>query len=559
MAEPRAQTERAAAWPTWPDASVLALAHLATALLFVLDRAPGTAAARTGFPVDDAWIHLVYARSFGQLHGFAYNPGVQEAGATSPLWAVLLAPLTWLLPLGVPVLVLGVKLLGTLLAWLGSLIAYRLAARWTGSRASGLAAGLLLALDPALTFAKVSGMEVQLAGLLALWALSSLDDRHTRRAGLALGLLPLARPEQAVLWLPATAFLVHQFVRNRAPLRDWLWAFLPGLVGLGAWAAFCWSVSGHPLPNTFYAKHAVQVGAPLADLGVVFGPLLSSLPWAFAGSGLVWLGLGLWQVRHARVAWLIPPYVLLFLLGIAWAHDLSQWQPFYWNRYFQPLLPVLLLPLGIGLGFGLDSAGRWWRGALDRNNVGAPRPYDPWQVRVRGPGAVHAAKVSCSSRAHTTHGHLLDKLKAIAALACVALCVATVPQRLSGRAALYARNCQNIEEMQVGLGVWLRDHVPEGQWIASQDAGALRFFSERPLVDLVGLNDHEVLAGRRLAVLRRHDVRWFIANPYFLKIGSNPRFRPVHMAEAKDYSLCDCPDQHRMFVYEQTRPAPGAP
>ena len=517
MAEARQHPEQPAILPPWPVALTLAVVHAATALLFLLDRAPGTAAALFGFPVDDAWIHLVYARSFGQLQGFAYNPGVQEAGSTSPLWAILLAPLTWLLPLGVPVLVVAVKLLGIALAWLGSALAWRLALRWTGSQTCALAAGLILAVDPSLTFAKLSGMEVQLAGVLALWVLLSLDAGHTRRAGVALGLLPLARPEQLVLWLPAALLLVVQLFKKKAELREWLWAVLPSVASLGAWTGFCLAVSGRPLPNTFYAKHAVQTGFPLADLGVVFGPLVTTLPWFFAGSGLLLLGLGLWRVRAQRLAWLIPAYTLVFLLGIAWAHDLSQWQPFYWNRYFQPVLPLLLLPLGIGLGASIEASPRLLRGSI------------------------------------------AEKALAIGMLACVALSMGTVPQRLAGRADLFANNCQNIEEMQVSLGRWLHDHVPAGEWLASQDAGALRFFSERPLVDLVGLNDHEVLAGHRLAVLRRHGVRWFVANPYFLKIGSNPRFRPVHAAQAANYTLCDCPDQHRMFVYEQIRAAPGAP
>ena len=514
MAEPSTSLEPATGWPRWPVALFLAAGHAATALLFVLDSTPGTNAALRGFPVDDAWIHLVYARSLGLGQGFAYNPGVQEAGSTSPLWALLLAPLTWLLPLGVPVLVAAVKLLGTLLAWLGSMLSYRLAFRWTNSRASALAAGLVLGLDPSLTFAKLSGMEVQLAGVLALAVLIDLDAGRHRRAGLALGLLPLARPESAVLWLPAGLGLVWHFSKSRAPLREWLWTFLPSVLGLGAWAALCLSVSGHPLPNTFYAKHAAQVGPPLADLGVVFGSLLWKQPWNLLGAGAVLFGLGLWRVRVHRASWLIPSYCLLFLLGISWAHDLSQWQPFYWNRYFQPLLPVLLLPIGIALGAAFDARQHLSR----RGGAGLGLAVLVW---------------ACAAGAS----------------------VATV-RELWPRAHLYANNCQNIEEMQVSLGHWLHDHVPPGQWIASQDAGALRFFSDRPLVDLVGLNDHEVLAGHRLSVLRRHDVHWFIANPYFLKIGSNSRFRPVHAAQAAHYTLCDCPDQQRMVVYEQIRQAP---
>src|SRR4051794_34832739 len=76
--------------------AVLAVAHAGMLAFFLVDRASGTASAVTGFPLDDAWIHLVYARSLAHGDGFAYNPGQLETGFTSPLWVMLLAPLFWI-------------------------------------------------------------------------------------------------------------------------------------------------------------------------------------------------------------------------------------------------------------------------------------------------------------------------------------------------------------------------------------------------------------------------------------------------------------------------------
>src|SRR5581483_3131331 len=44
-----------------------------------------------GFPLDDAWIHQVYARNLGTHLEFSFFPGQPSAGSTSPLWAILLA------------------------------------------------------------------------------------------------------------------------------------------------------------------------------------------------------------------------------------------------------------------------------------------------------------------------------------------------------------------------------------------------------------------------------------------------------------------------------------
>src|SRR5947209_19467156 len=44
------------------------------------------------YPLDDAWIHLTFARNLALGHEFAFVPGQASAGSTSPLWAFALAP-----------------------------------------------------------------------------------------------------------------------------------------------------------------------------------------------------------------------------------------------------------------------------------------------------------------------------------------------------------------------------------------------------------------------------------------------------------------------------------
>ncbi len=51
---------------------------------------------RTGFPLDDSWIHLTYARNLAERGEWAFQPGHLSAGSTSPLWTFLLAIGFWL-------------------------------------------------------------------------------------------------------------------------------------------------------------------------------------------------------------------------------------------------------------------------------------------------------------------------------------------------------------------------------------------------------------------------------------------------------------------------------
>ncbi len=84
---------------------VIAVAALCGVLLYV---AMSALTFRVGFPLDDAWIHLTYARNFAEHGEWAFRLGEQSAGSTAPLWTFLLsigyflrlAPYLWTFFLG---------------------------------------------------------------------------------------------------------------------------------------------------------------------------------------------------------------------------------------------------------------------------------------------------------------------------------------------------------------------------------------------------------------------------------------------------------------------------
>jgi hypothetical protein len=67
----------------------VALAAVVPLTLFLLRERQ--IAGSAGFPLDDSWIHLHFARNIAEGAGFSYNPGVPVAGSTAPLWTLLLA------------------------------------------------------------------------------------------------------------------------------------------------------------------------------------------------------------------------------------------------------------------------------------------------------------------------------------------------------------------------------------------------------------------------------------------------------------------------------------
>ncbi len=487
----------------------------------MLGRAPGTGAAWTGLPLDDAWIHLVYARSLASGAGFSYNPGQAEAGFTSPLWVLLLTPIFWLHHLlGLP-LVTAVKVLGILTATFASVQAFRVTRDLTDSTRVAWLAGVLVCVDPSLGFARVSGMEVWLTAGLALAAIRALAEARPLRLGVLLALLPLARPEALSLAVPALVLGAWVLARQRSATRAWLSLGLPITIALGTWALYCLHVSGRPLPNTFYAKHHGGFWQQWADV-VVLGRMLLDLPWFWMGSGVLAVAAGMLSLgrslrshtpakQAARVLLLAGP--LLWLAGITWAHDLLQPWPFFWNRYVQPALPCVLVVAALGAATLSERAVRAWR-------EGGPR----------------------------------SPLALLAALLALPGPVSAWPRRMKESVERYAWNCQNINEVQVAIGQWVASHAEPNEWVAGNDAGALRFFGQRPVLDLLGLNNHDVLARGLPFVMARHQPGLFAIFPdWFPGAMKAPGLRVVHEARSPHYTICDF-RQDRMVVLRRSAP-----
>lgn len=428
------------------------------------------------FPLDDAYIHHVYAEGLAYGEGLAYNPGVPAAGSTSPLWAAVLS-LLHLVGLGASVL--GTKLLGLLLGGCSAFLADRLTARVAPELA--WVAGALVALDPALAFGAVSGMEVPLAAALLLGALLALD--RPPAAGVLLAAAAATRPELSLVPLLAAGFLAG---RGRSTLA---WLLAPTALMWCGWCAWNLHATGALLPTTFYAKHgslgpfAQWRDVPVAYLSLAGGPVL-----AVAAAPFVLRSLRRWRTEGSSPeVKLVFALVALMPLALSWAHDLRELE-FYWSRYALPLRPCLLVVVALGL----RALGRLRALAL------------PWLA--------------------------------------VALVVAAA---LASRE--HAENCRNVYELDVRAAQWVRAHSAESDWIAANDAGAMRVVGQRRVVDLLGLNDHRMLGPEREVVLRETRPRYFVVFPsWFPRLVE--RYPIAARFRSEPYTICTRCDQSELVV-----------
>lgn len=418
------------------DLKLLVVAALPLALFTIVER---VVAGASGFPLDDPWIHMHFARNIAEGLGFVYNPGRPIAGSTAPLWTLLLAAAVFVAGPSV----LAAKALGVTCALGAAVFTRRAALAWGAPPVAAMLAGVALLWAGPVAWGALSGMEVTLAALLVAAALLALAHDRTAWTVWPASLAVLARPEAALL-LPLLALAGPLRVRRLAAF-----VLVPAVV-LAPAIVFAWMTVGTPYPATAAAK---VEGGLIGWLGGLREPLTRTLLGRPRDFTREWMG---WLLQtHALL-----PLVVLVALPLAWfrerrlaivglalvAHPIGMalLAPYYGpafqeGRYSAHLLPLATVVLAVGLGAAIARHRR----------------------------------------------------------AAVALWLALALWALVPAAERYAWGVQNIEAMQVQLGRWIDANLPRRARLAVNDVGAIAYFSRREVIDLMGLVTPEILPYRR--------------------------------------------------------------
>jgi hypothetical protein len=416
-----------------------------------------------GFPLDDAWIHAVYARELSRTGLLAYNPGLPATGETSPLWAVILS-----VPhhLGdVSTVVAAAKIVGFALHAASAALIALVVLSSGGSKWLAVLAGSIVGLHPDLIAASVSGMEVPLATLAGGFVAYATVRRSARLAAIAGTVAFLARPETAVF-----AVLLPLVYSMRCGYQKCLPITGAALAGSVA-ALVCVAirntmVSGMPLPATFYAKTNLSSPISVAWQHVGFTQVFASMPVVGVPAILAAIAtvstLVLIRAQTSEPAHL---GAALALSGLAFcAVSFSLVRPldpptFYHQRYVLPAVAPILAAIPL-LTFEL-SARRTGYAVLVRSVV-------------------------------------------------IVLILVSLVTMAPSRFRRLSNDARNIDDVQVAFGRALSHAQPsESAWVA--DAGATRYFGAPFIVDLMALNTPELLTADAQAFLDRHPPRYLDA------------------------------------------------
>ena len=410
-------------------------------------------------PLDDVYIHLQYAKQIGLGHFLQYQDGMAPSTGASSLLYVLVLGAAFALGAQGGLLLYAAVAFGVVCMVATTVLALHLG-RTVASPAVGAATAVLTALCGPLLWGATSGMEVGMVSVLAVGTLLAFVREQPlgrfRVTPLVAVLLVLARPEGVVLAGAVLVGVVVTLVQGRrlgvlstrAVVVTAAWCALPPVVALGQRLLYL-LLTGSSENNGVLAKSWLHqfLGSPLevADRVVTnvreavatYGGLTGIgivAPGTLLLASLGLAGLALDRPRHRVLAGVL----VLGLLGIVVADSTLMTALWQNGRYMSPFLPLVLLLTVLGV-----------------RTLGRAVPAAPQRRAV------------------------------VVAVVGVAVLIAVVS--VPTWALRSAQQGAGIREAALSPAQWLRGNTPPDARIAVNDVGATAYFSDRTVVDMIGL------------------------------------------------------------------------
>lgn len=455
------------------------------------------------FPLDDPWIHLQFAKNLDDYGSFSYfkNENV-TSGSTAPLYTLLLAIGMFAIR-NEFVLSYSIGILSALAAgWYLYLLSRELFHKYA---LLPMLATLIIFAESRMVYATLSGMETMFYIALLLAAFYYYRFRNGLALGLLLGAALWTRPETIlfVIVLAADAHYHARIVKHPAqkktePRRDLVreYRWLIKTLAIFAVAAIVYGIfnyilSGALLPNTFSAKlkyYGRGTGTFLDDAVKFYTSRHMLLPAIGAVVGALSIIINL--LKRKPQSLLVP---FLWVSGLFFAYWYALPQLYQEGRYLMPSIPFFFL-------------------------------LSLYGCIVLADGAMTFFKSIAQNR------------KEIAGTLIVLAILLVELYYLPATVNNYGELCRYFRDRHIRTGLWLRDHLPADAVVATHDVGALAFYSQRKIVDMVGLVSPEMIENigsfpRLQLFLANQRVTHIVTLRNWFEIGNqNPLFQTYELS-----------------------------
>lgn len=461
--------------PTWLSSLIIVLTILVASSVYLWP-------SPLEFPMDDSYIHFVYAENLSERGGLFFNfPGEKGVGTSSLLWVLILAAGNWAgLSMHWVAKLVGVACLASVGIGLYHLLR-PLLSPWVA-----LGGVLLVILSGHMLWFSLSGMETMLFLALGILALLCYREERWGLLGIALGLLIVTRLEGIILAVVIGGFDVWRYRKIRSGLL--VAGAVSGLI-VCPWILYLWLRTGHLLPTSGIGRHYSNI------IGIqVATALIESLSWLSRFPALTyplsWIG---YSIEFVLGGFALPAPYLTINPGIgSFAYKLSIWAILGLATVVLPLLWISCRRLVLFL-----KTPGW-----EKDKARIPLLiFLVWMILHNLCYMVYLPIIGAASR-YASLNHIALWLALwlgiwhvhqsryrywfAAGLTIIALANTLYWNRV------YDANLEHMLNVRIAAASYIGEQIPESETCAAFDVGALRYYSQGPLIDLGGLIDPDL-------------------------------------------------------------------
>jgi hypothetical protein len=420
-------------------------------------------------PLDDPFIFFQYAKQASEGHPFSYNTGdAPTTGVTSLLYTLILIPGFWLGFSGLSIIYYSLFL--SFLILIGTCFLIYLIGRKLVSPTVGVVSMLFVLLNGPFLWAVFSGMDTGLFGftsVLCFWSfLSFYEKKRMLPVAIAGALLSITRPEGFIFSILLFSILsINQMTQprnERLSISQFALSSIPLFTGV-FWLLLNLILTGTINFNTMVAKSALTTGHSTVLDGVATGIRYSFflLKEVFAGFSGDYIGV--LNANSGYTAVYIAPFALFFFIITVFPQTAGEVRKKRLGAY-------TLILLWFFVGVLTTSATRPANDHWHRYII----PYYPLFLVMVAVGIHHMSQLLSFNQREAFWG-VSSFFLLFGFLTAIYFAIA------------YGKNSKDIWLQQIAIGKWVKENIPEGSVIAINDAGAIKYLSQRYCIDLVGL------------------------------------------------------------------------
>ena len=408
-----------------------------------------------GFPLDDPWIHLTFAKNLVDYHSFSYFKNeMATAGSTSPIYTLLLAA-GFLVTSNEMILsyILGIAFL-----ILSSVFFYKLSSyEFEKEGIYALLVTAVFLVDKWMNFISVSGMETTMFIFILIATAYFYRQKKVLPFAVFVSLILWSRPD-GLAFIGAIAIdimLQTYFSKSNPDIKlfsknDFVKIGIIATVFFVLYVLMNYTLSGSLLPNTYNAKltyYAPEFRSRADFLkGEVWnyftaGSYAIVMVGFFAGTILALFDLFKKKYNNSFLYVIfILAFIFMYWYKLPYAHR--------FGRYMMPVIPFLVIVSSVGFKEFFKSFGKY-----------------------------------INNRTVAIYGTVLILLLII---------VLSFNNYLDNKSE-YIKECKYINDRQVMAAKWIKDNTQENDIIATHDVGAIGFYSQRKIIDVAGLVTPELI------------------------------------------------------------------